>query len=157
MNKDAMTEKLKSGRYMSCEDLFALMPLLDEYECKSYSDEDKREIINIMEDVFTFANDPLAAWLEDILATAQWREARVFPYEDSIYVRVEVKLLDANAEWRGPYQLLVVWHFFRNLVAWTFVSGESKESFFPDELFIEENEAMRRKRMELRVARMVTH
>ena len=102
MNKDAMTEKLKSGRYLPYEDFFALVRRLDEYECKSRSDEDKREIITMMDHVFTYPNDPLAAWLEDILATAQWREARVFPYEDSIYVRVEVKLLDANAEWRGP-------------------------------------------------------
>ena len=156
MNKDAITEKLKSGRYLPYEDFFALVRRLDEYECKSRSDEDKREIINMMDHVFTYPNDPLAAWLEDILATAQWRELRFYPYEDSTYIRVEVKLLDANAEWRGPYQLLVVWCCSCILDAWTFVSGESKESFFPDELFIEENEAMRRKRMELRMARMAT-
>ncbi len=151
MNKDAMAEKLKSGRYMPCEEFLASLRLLDdEYDCKSYSDDVKREIINEMGAVFTCANDPLAAWIEDILATAQWREARVFPYADSTYIRVEVKLLDANAEWRGPYQLLVTWRWFRELGAWTFASGESKESFLPDELFIEENEAMRRKRMELR-------
>ena len=42
MNKDAMTEKLKSGRYLPYEDFFALVRRLDEYECKSRSDEDKR-------------------------------------------------------------------------------------------------------------------
>ena len=59
--------------------------------------------------------DKVEEHLEDILATAKLKEVRVYPKDEIMYVRVEVKFLTDMAAWSRPYQMLAAWDCFNNL------------------------------------------
>lgn len=143
----------KKPKYMSYEDFSKFLVAQGEFECFDYPDETKKAIIGDFVPVLTRSGDPLSAQLEDILATAQLREVRIFPKEEWMYVRVCVRFLDSNAEWGEPFQLAALWDCFNMLKGYTFISMTSKEGCNPPEFSTPETPAQRAKREHLRKCR----
>ena len=123
------------SKFKTYKEFFKDVEAEGEFVCYDYDDDVKRSIIGDFEPVLQGeSDDPLKCALEDILATAQLREVRVFPKNEFMYVRAEVKFVNGNGEWSEPYQLLALWNCFNDLKAYTFVRGEERCEVFPAEL-----------------------
>ena len=145
----------KSGvALMSYDDFFAMLDEHGEFQSFAYDDATKRSIIGDFIPVLQGSGDPLETHLEDILATAELKDARVYPKGELMYVRVIVRFLTETAEWSAPYQMLAAWDCFNNLKGYVFPVGKGHRSELPIEMEDPENEVQRKKRMRLMVARM---
>ncbi|MBQ2632943.1 MAG: hypothetical protein IJG13_24985 [Kiritimatiellae bacterium] len=138
------------SKYMTYEQFFKFLRDQGKYDCHHYGDDTKRGIIEDFEPVLTRAHDPLAAFLEDILATAELHEVRTFPKEEWMYVRVAVRFLNKDAEWGKPFQIAALWDCFKKLQGYTFVAEPIETEYHPEEIDGEETEAQRLKRQTLR-------
>lgn len=139
---------------MSYDDFFAMLEDQGEFKSFDYDDETKALIIGDFYPVLNGSGDPLETHVEDILATAKLKEARVYPKDEIMYVRVEVRFLTETAEWSDPYQMLAAWDCFNELKGYVFPVGKGRRSEVPIELENPENEAQRKKRMALMLSRM---
>ena len=97
----------------------------------AYDDATKRSIIDGFIPVLQGSGDPLETHLEDILATAELKEARTYPKNEVMYVRVYVRFLTDTAEWSKPYQMLAAWDCFNNLMGYTFPVGKGRRCELP--------------------------
>ena len=142
------------SKYMTYDKFFK--PLRDQgkYDCHKYGDDTKRGIVEDFEPVLTRAHDPLATFLEDILATAELREVRTFPKNEWMYVRVTVRLLNNDAEWGKTFQIVALWDCFKKLQGYTFVATPTATVHHPEEVGDEETEAQRAMRQKLRESRL---
>ena len=138
------------SKYMTYDKFFKLLRDQGKYDCHRYDDDTKRGIIEDFEPVLTRAHDPLATFLEDILATAELREVRTFPENEWMYVRVAVRLLNKDAEWGKPFQIVALWDCFKKLQGYTFVETPTATEYHPEEIDSEETEAQRAIRHVLR-------
>ena len=93
-------------KLMSYRDFFEMLEELGEFKSYNYDDETKKLIIGDFNKVLKWSDDPLEVHLEDILATAKLMEARVYPSDETMYVRVMVQFLTETAQWSKPYQML---------------------------------------------------
>lgn len=154
----ASARKWRSPKFKSYKAFFAAVQEQGEFECFDYDEDVKKEIVGDFIPVLTGSGDPLERALEDILATAKLREVRVFPENEYMYVRCEVRFLDEQAAWGEPCQLLALWDCFNRLHGYTFVRGTAHESFYPAELTGNETAARQAKRRELQARRQsVSH
>ena len=142
------------SKYMTYDQFYKFLRDQGKYDCPHYADDTKRGIIGDFEPVLTRAHDPLAAFLEDILATAELREVRTFPKEEWMYVRVAVRLINKDAEWGKPFQIVALWDCFKKLQGYTFVAEPIAMEYHPEEIDGEETEAQRIKRQTLRENRI---
>ena len=139
---------------MSYDDFFAMLDEQGEFQSFAYDDATKRSIIDGFIPVLQGSGDPLETHLEDILATAELKEARVYSKDELMYVRVIVRFLTETAKWSVPYQMLAAWDCFNNLKGYVFPVGKGHRSELPIEMEDPENEMQRERRMQLMVARM---
>ena len=119
-----------------------------------YDDETKAMILGDFLPVLKGSGDPLETHIEDILATAKLMEVRIYPKEEWLYVRVEVKFLAETAKWSRPYQMLAAWDCFNELKGYVFPVGKGRRSELPIELENPENAAQREMRSLLRSERI---
>ena len=141
-------------KLMSYDDFFGMLEELGEFVSYDYDDETKRSILDDFLPVLKNSGDPLETHVEDILATAKLKEARVYPKGEEMYVRVEVQFLTENAEWSRPYQMVAAWDCFNNLKGYAFPVGKGRRTELPVELENPENEAQRERRHLLMAARI---
>ena len=141
-------------KLMSYDDFFAMLDRQGEFKSFDYDDETKRSIVADFLPVLEGSGDPLETHLEDILATAVLKEARAYPKDEIMYVRVEVRFLTATAEWSRPYQMLAAWDCSHKLKGYVFPVGKGRRSEVPIEMEDPENKAQRKKRMQLMAARI---
>lgn len=139
---------------MSYDDFFAMLDEQGEFNSFDYDDATKASIIGDFYPVLSGSGDPLETHVEDILATATLKEVRVYPKDEIMYVRVEVRFLTETAEWSDPYQMLAAWDCFHELKGYVFPIGKGRRSEIPIEMENPENEIQHKKRMALMVARM---
>ena len=139
---------------MSCRDFFAMLDAEGEFKSFDYDDETKRSIIGDFFTVLNGSGDPLETQVEDILATATLKEVRVYPKNEVMYVRVEVRFLTETAEWSDPYQMIAAWGCFNELMGYAFPVGKGWRSELPMELENIENKLQHEKRMALRAMRI---
>ena len=142
------------SKYMTYDQFYKFLRDQGKYDCPHYADDTKRGIIGDFEPVLTRAHDPLAAFIEDILATAELREVRTFPKEEWMYVRVAVRFLNKDAEWGKPFQIVALWDCFKKLQGYTFVATPTATEHHPEEVGDEETEAQRAIRQKLRESRI---
>ena len=146
---------VKSGpKLMSYDDFFAMLDAQGEFKSYDYDDATKKAIIGEFLPVLEGSGDPLETHIEDILATAKLKEARVYPKDETMYVRVEVQFLTETAEWSKPYQMLAAWDCMKKLMGYVFPVGKGRRSELPVELENPENELQREKRQLLMAERM---
>lgn len=143
-------------KLMSCSDFFAMLDRKGEFESFEYSAETKRSILDEFGPVLEGSGDPLEDNMEDILATAELKEVRVYPSDETMYVRVMTRFLDDTAQWSEPYQMVAAWDCFHNLQGYAFPIGKGTRSNTPLELESFENTLQHQKRMELFAKRMGT-
>ncbi len=141
-------------KLMSYSDFFAMLDEQGEFKSFDYDDETKAEIVGDFLLVLEGSGDPLETHIEDILATAELKEVRVYPKDEVMYVRVMVRFLSEMAEWSRPYQMLAAWDCFNDLKGYTFPVGKGSRDELPIELENPENVAQREKRMQLRASRI---
>lgn len=139
---------------MSYDDFFAMLDEQGEFNSFNYDDATKEAIISDFLPVLQGSGDMLETHLEDILATAELKEVRVYPKDELMYVRVMVRFLTETAEWSDPYQMLAVWDCFNNLKGYAFPVGKGHRNEFPIELENPENKAQHEKRMQLMATRV---
>ena len=139
---------------MSCRDFFAMLDEQGEFQSPAYDDATKEAVIADFLPVLKGSGDPLETHIEDILATAELKEVRVYPKDELMYVRVVVRFLTETAEWSTPYQMLAAWDCFKNLKGYVFPVGKGHRSELPIELENPENKAQHEKRMQLMAARV---
>ncbi len=139
---------------MPYDDFFSMLDGLGEFRSFAYDESTKKSIIADFLPVLKGSGDPLETHIEDILATAKFKEARVYPKDETMYVRVEVRFLTDTAEWSAPYQMVAAWDCFNNLKGYAFPVGKGHRSELPVELKDPENKAQREKRMRLMSARV---
>ena len=139
---------------MAYDDFFAMLDEQGEFQSPAYDDETKESVVADFLPVLKGSGDPLEMHVEDILATAKLKEARVYPKDEIMYVRVEVRFLTEAAEWSRPYQMLAAWDCFHDLKGYVFPVGKGSRSELPIELENPENEAQHEKRMQLMAARI---
>ena len=141
-------------KLMSYDDFFGMLEELGDFVSYDYDDETKRSILDDFLPVLENSGDPLETHVEDILATAKLKEARVYPKGEVMYVRVEVQFLTENAEWSRPYQMVAAWDGLLRLKGYAFPVGKGRRTELPVELEDTENEAQREKRQLLTAARI---
>ena len=139
---------------MSYDDFFAMLDEHGEFQSFDYDDATKESIVSDFLPVLQGSGDPLETHLEDILATAELKEVRVYPKDELMYVRVMVRFLTETAEWSTPYQMLAAWDCFKNLKGYVFPVGKGHRSELPIELENPENKAQHEKRMQLMATRV---
>ena len=139
---------------MSCGDFFAMLEDQGEFKSFDYDDATKASIIGDFYPVLSGSGDPLETHVEDILATATLKEVRVYPKDEIMYVRVEVRFLTETAEWSDPYQMLAAWDCFHELMGYVFPIGKGRRSEIPIEMENPENELQHEKRIALRSMRI---
>ena len=139
---------------MSYDDFFAMLDEQGEFQSFDYDDATKESIVSDFLPVLQGSGDPLETHLEDILATAELKEVRVYPKDELMYVRVMVRFLTETAEWSAPYQMLAAWDCFKTLKGYVFPVGKGHRSELPIELENPENEAQHEKRMQLKATRV---
>ena len=113
-------------KLMSYDDFFAMLDEQGKFESFDYDDETKKGIVGDFLPVLRGSGDPLEEHLEDILATAKLKEVRVYPKDEIMYVRVEVRFLTDMAAWSRPYQMLAAWDCFNNLKGYVFPVGKGR-------------------------------
>ena len=141
-------------KLMSYDDFFAMLEGEGAFDSFDYDDATKASILSDFAPVLKGSGDPLETHLEDILATAELKEARTYPKNEVMYVRVYVRFLTDTAEWSKPYQMLAAWDCFNNLMGYTFPVGKGRRCELPIWLEEPENKAQRDMRQRLRAARM---
>ena len=141
-------------KLMSYDDFFAMLSKEGEFKSYDYDDDTKKSIISDFLPVLEGSGDPLETHVEDILATAILKDARVYPKNEIMYVRVEVRFLTETAEWSSPYQMLAAWNCFNNLMGYTFPVGKGHKSELPYELENPPSKAQREKRTQLMAKRL---
>ena len=139
---------------MSYDDFFAMLDEQGEFQSFDYDDATKESIVSDFLPVLQGSGDPLETHLEDILATAELKEVRVYPKDELMYVRVMVRFLTETAEWSDSYQMLAAWDCFKNLKGYAFPVGKGHRSELPIELENPENKAQHEKRMQLMATRV---
>lgn len=143
------------SKFKKYQEFFKDVEAEGEFVCYDYPEDVKRSIVGDFEPVLEGeTNEPLKCALEDILATAQLREVRVFPKNEFMYVRAEVKFIDADGEWGEPYQILALWDCFNVLKSYTFVRGEERTEVYPTELEGCESRVQKDVRAELQIKRV---
>ena len=141
-------------KLMSYDDFFAMLEGEGAFDSFDYDDATKASILSDFAPVLKGSGDPLETHLEDILATAELKEARTYPKNEVIYVRVNVRFLTDTAEWSKSYQMLAAWDCLRNLMGYTFPVGKGRRCELPIWLEEPENKAQHDMRQRLKVARM---
>ena len=139
---------------MSYDDFFEMLEKLGEFKSYDYDDATKKSIIGDFNKVLKWSGDPLETHLEDILATAKLMETRVYPSDETMYVRVMVQFLTETAQWSKPYQMLVAWDSCHNLKGYAFPVGKGHNSELPYELEDPPSEAQKQKRRTLKRQRL---
>jgi len=143
------------SKFKTYKEFFKDVEAEGEFVCYDYADDVKRSIIGDFEPVLQGEkDDPLKCAIEDILSTAQLREVRVFPKNEFMYVRAEVKFVDVDGCWSEPYQILAFWDCFNVLKSYTFVCGEERCEVFPTALEGPESDEQKTVRSELRAKRI---
>ncbi len=142
------------NKLMSYGDFFEMLEGLGEFKSHDYDDETKSLIIGEFEDVLKGSGDPLETHLEDILATAKLMDARVYPSDETMYVRVEVQFLTETAQWSRPYQMLAAWSPLYILKGYVFPVGKGRKSELPYELEDPPSNAQKQKRLMLKAKRL---
>ena len=138
----------------SYDDFFGMLEKLGEFKSYDYDDETKRSIIEDFLPVLENTSDPLKTHIEDILATAKLKEVRVYPKDETTYVRVEVQFLTETAEWSRPYQMVAAWDAMFRLKGYAFPVGKGRRTELPVELENPANEAQKEKRLLLKAERL---
>ena len=138
----------------SYDDFFGMLGELGEFRSYDYDDETKKSIVGDFLPVLENSDDPLAEHIEDILATAELKEARVYPKGETMYVRVEVRFLTETAEWSRPYQLVAAWDGLFKLMGYTFPVGKGRRTELPVELENPATPVQREKRRLLKAERL---
>ncbi len=141
-------------KLMSYDDFFAMLDEEGEFKSYDYDDETKKSIIGDFNKVLKWSDDPLETHLEDILATAKLMEARVYPSDETMYVRVTVQFLTETAQWSKPYQMLAAWDSHYKLKGYVFPVGKGHNSELPYELEDPPSEAQKQKRRMLKRQRL---
>ena len=141
-------------KLMSYDDFFAMLDEEGDFKSYDYDDDTKKSIISDFLPVLEGSGDPLETHVEDILATAILRDARVYPKNEVMYVRVEVRFLTETAEWSKPYQMLAAWDSCHNLKGYAFPVGKGHNSELPYELEDPPSEAQKQKRRTLKRQRL---
>ena len=141
-------------KLMSYDGFFGMLGKLGEFVSYDYDETTKRSILDDFLPVLENSGDPLETHVEDILATAKLKEARVYPKGEVMYVRVEVQFLTETAEWSRPYQMVAAWDGLLSLKGYAFPVGKGRRTELPEELEDPENEAQREKRRLLTAARI---
>ena len=139
---------------MPYDDFFAMLDEQGEFESPACDDETKKSIISGFLPVLEGSGDPLWTHVEDILATAKLKEARIYPKNKVVYVRVETRFLTETAEWSPPYQMLAAWDSHNMLMGYTFPVGKGRRSELPYELENPPSMAQRERRMLLKAERL---
>lgn len=157
----ALLNDRRGGRHIdegpklkSYDDFFAMLEGFGEFVSHDYDEKTKRSILDAFLPVLENSGDPLETHVEDILATAKLKEARVYPKGEEMYVRVEVQFLTETAEWSRPYQMVAAWDCFNNLQGYAFPVGKGRRTELPVELENPENELQREKRQLLMAERI---
>ena len=138
---------------MSCSDFFSMLDELGEFNSFDYPDDTKESIISDFLPVLEGSGDPLETHIEDILATAKLKEVRVYPKDETMYVRVEVRFLTETAQWSDPYQMVAAWGCFKELMGYAFPVGKGWRDGLPIELENQENTLQHEKRLALKKLR----
>ena len=141
-------------KLMSYDDFFGMLDELGEFVSYNYDEATKRNILDDLLPVLENSGDPIETYVEDILATAKLKEARVYPKGEVMYVRVEVQFLTETAEWSRPYQMVAAWNCFNMLKGYAFPVGKGRRTELPVEMENPENEAQRERRHSLMAARI---
>lgn len=139
---------------MPYDDFFAMLDEQGEFESPACDDETKKSIISGFLPVLEGSGDPLWTHVEDILATAKLKEARIYPKNKVVYVRVETRFLTETAEWSPPYQMLAAWDSHNMLMGYTFPVGKGRRSELPYELENPPSMAQLERRMLLKAERL---
>ena len=141
-------------KLMSYDDFFAMLDAQGKFKSYAYGDKTKRSILGDFLPVLEGSGDPLETHVEDILATAKLKEARIYPKDEITYVRVEVQFLTETAEWSKPYQMLATWDCMNKLMGYVFPVGKGRRTELPVELENPENKLQREKRQLLMAERI---
>ena len=159
--KDRQANSRRSSRsssgvkLMSYDDFFAMLDEQGEFKPCDCGDAAKKDaIIGEFLPVLENSSDPLKTHIEDILATATLKEARVYPKDEITYVRVEVRFLTETAEWSKPYQMLAAWDSCHTLMGYAFPVGKGRRTALPIELENPPSKAQREKRAFLMAERV---
>ena len=139
---------------MSYGDFFEMLEKLGAFKSYAYDDGTKKSIIGDFNKVLKWSGDPLETHLEDILATAKLMETRVYPSDETMYVRVTVQFLTETAQWSKPYQMLAAWDSHYKLKGYVFPVGKGQNSELPYELEDPPSEAQKQKRRMLKRQRL---
>ena len=123
-----MMRKSAEPKLMAYRDFFDMLEELGELKSYNYGDETKKSIIGDFNKVLKWSDDPLETHLEDILATAKLVDARIYPSDETMYVRVMVQFLTETAQWSKPYQMLAAWDSHFNLKGYVFPIGKGQNS-----------------------------
>ena len=142
-------------KLMTYDEFFAMLDAQGDFNSFDYDDETKKGIIDDFLPVLKGSGDPLETYVEDILATAKLKEARVYPKDEIMYVRVEVRFLTETAEWSRPYQMLAAWDCFNDLKGYVFPVGRSRRTELPVELENPQSWAQEKKRVQLLAERVI--
>ena len=143
------TKNNPNARYMTYDQFFKLVRDQGEYKVHKCSNEKQ----SIVKDFLSFVveiHDPLETQLEDIFATAKVREVRTYPANGWMYVRIWTRLLNGNAKWGKPFQIVALLDSCRQLKGYTFTEAGLIFEFHPNEINGKETDAQRHKRQELR-------
>lgn len=143
-------------KLMSVDEFFAMLGREGNFMSYAYSEDDKKCIIRDFEPVLVQSLDPLRTHLEDILASAELKEVRVYPKNEVMYLRVNVRFLTDIAEWSGPYQMIVAWDYRKLLLGYAFPVGKGRDSSLPVWLEMEETVPQRKRRIEMAARRMAS-
>ncbi len=146
-DRNAALRTPRGVKLMSYDDFFAILDEQGEFKSYDYDDDTKKSIIADFLPVLEGSGDPLETHVEDILATAILKDTRVYPKNEVMYVRVEVRFLTETAEWSRPYQMLAAWDCSNNLMGYTFPVGKGHNSELPYELENPPSKAQREKRL----------
>ena len=153
-NRKAALRKSAGNKLMSYGDFFEMLEELGEFKPYNYDDATKKSIIGDFNKVLKWSDDPLETHLEDILATAKLMEARVYPSDETLYVRVIVQFLTKTTQWSKPYQMVAAWDSLCNLKGYVFPVGKGQNSELPYELEDPPSEAQKLKRRMLKRQRL---
>ena len=155
--RSALAGRTSRGmKLMSCADFFAMLGELGEFKSFKYDDMEKKSIISGFDPVLSGSDDPLRTHIEDILETAVLKEVRVYPKDEVMYVRVEVRFLTDTAEWSRPYQMLAAWNGANSLLGYAFPVGKGTGDCLPVELEDPPSKAQRERRLLLMAERVAS-
>lgn len=143
-----------SPKLMSYDGFFAMLDEQGEFKSYDYDDAAKKAIVGKFLPVLEGSRDPLETHVEDILATARLKEARIYTKDEITYVRVDVQFLTETAEWSKPYQMLAAWDYMNKLMGYVFPVGKGRRTELPVELENPPTKAQREKRAQLTAERI---